>query len=51
MRARLANIPARVWGLIALPVVVLAGPIAAIVGPMIIRAVVPQTIRVVLSLL
>jgi hypothetical protein len=51
MRARIANIPARVWGLIALPLAVLAGPIMAVLVPIIVKAVVPQTVRVVLSLL
>jgi len=51
MRARLANIPGRVWGLIMLPVIVLAGPIMAFLIPMIVRAVVPETVRVMFSLL
>lgn len=51
MRARIANIPAKVWGLIALPIAVLAGPIMAVLVPIIVKAVVPETVRVVLSLL
>ncbi len=51
MKSRLANIPARVWGLLALPLVVLAGPVAATVGSHLVRAVVPEAVRAVLRML
>jgi len=51
MKARITSIPATAWGWIALPVAVVVGPLAVLLLPMIVRAIVPQTVRMMLHLL
>ena len=51
MKAYLNNLPARTWALVAIPLIVIAYPIAAVVVPAVIRAVVPEVVRTVLSLI
>ena len=51
MKTYLANAPARLWALIVVPLVLLIYPLVAVVVPAVIRAVVPETIRTVLSLI
>lgn len=51
MKAYLNNLPARTWALIAVPLIVIAYPLVAIVVPDIVRAVVPEVVRTVLSLM
>lgn len=51
MRAYLANLKSGTKLLLALPVIAIAYPVVTIVVPDVIRAVVPQAVRVVLSLI
>ena len=51
MKAYLANLPAKIWMLLTLSAVVIAYPVVMVVLPTIIRAVVPETVRSILSLL
>lgn len=51
MKAYLNNLPARTWVLFAVPLIALAYPIAMVVLPAVIRAVVPEVVRTVLSLI
>jgi hypothetical protein len=51
MKAYLANLPTRTWLLLVLPVVVIAYPIFSIVIPSIVRALVPEVVRNVLSVI
>ena len=51
MRAYLANLTPRARMLVALPVLVIAYPLVNLVVPAIIRAVVPDVVRSVLSLM
>jgi len=51
MRAYLNNLSARAWALLAVPLIALAYPIAAVVVPCIIHTVVPEAVRTVLSLI
>jgi hypothetical protein len=51
MKAYLANLPTKIWTLLALSAVVIAYPVVMIVLPAVIRAVVPETVRSILSLL
>ena len=51
MKAYLANLPPRICMLLTLSAVVIAYPVVMIVLPAIIRAVVPETARSILSLL
>ena len=51
MKAYLANLPAKICTLLTLSAVVIAYPVVMIVLPAIIRAVVPETARSILSLL
>jgi len=51
MKAYLNNLPARTWALLAVPLIAIAYPIAAVVVPAVIRAVVPEVVRTVLSLI
>jgi len=51
MKAYLTNLPAKVWMLLAIPAILIAYPIAAIVVPAILHAVVPDTVRTVLHLM
>jgi hypothetical protein len=51
MKAYLANLPTRTWLLLAVPAVALAYPIATMVLPTVLRAVVPEVVRSVLSVI
>jgi hypothetical protein len=51
MKAYLANLPPKIWMLLTLSAVVIAYPVVMVVLPSIIRAVVPETVRSILSLL
>jgi hypothetical protein len=51
MKAYLNNLPARTWALLAVPLIAIAYPIAVVIFPAVVRAVVPEVVRTVLSLL
>ena len=51
MKAYFANLPTKTWLLLVVPAVALAYPIAAMVLPAVIRAVVPEVVRSVLSVI
>ena len=51
MRAYFTNLPTRTWLLIVVPAVVIAYPLARMVVPAVIHAVVPEVVRSVLSVI
>ena len=51
MKAYFNNLPTRTWLLLVIPLVVLAYPIARIVVPAVLHAVVPEVVRSVLSVI
>jgi hypothetical protein len=51
MKANLNNLPARTWALLAVPLIAIAYPVAAVVVPCVIHTVVPEAVRTVLSLI
>lgn len=51
MKAYLNNLPMRTWLLLVIPMVALAYPVARIVVPALVHAVVPQVVRSVLSVI
>jgi len=51
MKAYFTNLPTRTWLLIVVPAVVLAYPVARMVAPAVIHAVVPDVVRTVLNLM
>jgi hypothetical protein len=51
MRAYLTNLPMRNWLLLVVPAVVVAYPVVRIVVPAVARAVVPEMVRTVLSVI
>lgn len=51
MRAKLSNLPTSTWLLLMIPAVLAAYPLARIVVPEILNAVVPQVVRTVLSVM
>ncbi len=51
MRAYFTNLPTRTWLLLVVPVVIAAYPIARIVIPSVVHAVVPEVVRTVLSVI
>jgi hypothetical protein len=51
MKAYFTRLPTRIWMLVALPAVLIAYPIARIVVPAVVHAVVPQVVRSVLSVI
>jgi len=51
MKAYLANLPTKTWLLLVVPAVALAYPIATLVLPAVLRAVVPEVVRSVLSVI
>lgn len=51
MRAYLANLTPKAWAMLAVPLVAIAYPVVTIVLPAVIRAVVPDVVRSVLSLI
>jgi hypothetical protein len=51
MKAYFTNLPTRTWMLVVLPAVMLAYPVGRIVVPAVLRAVVPEVVRSVLSMI
>jgi hypothetical protein len=51
MRAYLANLTPKTFMLLAVPIVAIAYPVATMVVPAVVRAVIPDVVRSVLSLL
>ena len=51
MKAYFANLPTRTWALLVIPAVLIAYPVATIVVPAVLRAVVPEVVRTVLSVI
>jgi hypothetical protein len=51
MKAYFTNLPTRTWMLVVLPAVMLAYPVARIVVPAVLHAVVPEVVRSVLSMI
>jgi hypothetical protein len=51
MKAYFTNLPMRIWLLLVVPTVVMAYPVARIVIPAVLHALVPEVVRNVLSFL
>ena len=51
MRAYLSNLPNGVWALAAVPAVLLAYPIARVLIPFVVHAIVPDVVRNVLNMI
>src|SRR5215467_12061989 len=51
MKAYLANLPMRTWFLLVLPLVAIGYPVARIVVPAVLHAVVPEVVRSVLNVI
>ena len=51
MKAYFANLPTKTWMLLVVPAVAIAYPIATVVVPAVLRAVVPEVVRSVLSVI
>jgi len=51
MKAYFTNLPTRTWLLIVVPAVAIAYPVARMVVPAVIHAVVPEVVRSVLSVI
>jgi hypothetical protein len=51
MKAHLNNLSTRTWLLLVIPAVVLAYPVARMVVPAVVHAVVPEVVRSVLSVI
>jgi hypothetical protein len=51
MRAYFTNLPNRTWFLLVLPAIVLAYPVARVVIPAVLHAVVPEVVRDVLGVI
>ena len=51
MKAYFTNLPTRIWLLLVVPAVVMAYPVAQIVVPAVVHAVVPEAVRTVLSVI
>ena len=51
MRAYFTNLPTRTWLLLIVPAVVVAYPVARIVVAAVVHAVVPEAVRMVLSVI
>jgi hypothetical protein len=51
MKAYLDNLPTKTWILLVVPAVALAYPIARVVIPAVVHAVVPEVVRSVLSVI
>jgi hypothetical protein len=49
MKAYFTNLPTRIWVLLVIPVIAIGYPVALCVVPAVIRAVVPEVVRTVLS--
>jgi len=51
MKAYFNNLPMRTWLLLVVPAVVIAYPVACVVVPAVVHAVVPDVVRTVLSVI
>ena len=51
MKNYFTNLPPKAWTLLAIPVILIAYPVASVVVPSVLRAVVPEVVRSVLSLI
>jgi len=51
MKAYFANLPTKIWLLLAVPAVLIAYPVVCVVVPAVVRAVVPEVVRSVLSVI
>ncbi len=51
MRAYFSNLPTKMWLLLVLPALVIAYPIARVVVPVVVHAVVPEVVRNVLTVI
>jgi hypothetical protein len=51
MKAYFTNLPMKIWALLVLPAVVIAYPVAMIVLPAVVHAVVPDVVRTVLRMI
>jgi len=51
MKAYFANLPTKIWVLLAVPAVLIAYPVVCVVVPAVVRAVVPEVVRTVLSVI
>jgi hypothetical protein len=51
MKAYFTNLPAKAWTLMALPLIAIAYPVATVVVPAVVHAVVPEVVRTVLHLI
>lgn len=51
MKAYFNNLPAKTWTLLAVPLIVIAYPLAVVILPAVVHAVVPEVVRTVLSLI
>jgi hypothetical protein len=51
MKAYFSNLTPRGWFLLALPVVAIGYPIASLVVPLVMKAVIPEVVRTVLGLM
>ncbi|HEY4763129.1 MAG TPA: hypothetical protein VIH75_05600 [Candidatus Sulfotelmatobacter sp.] len=51
MKAYLTNLPMKIWVVLIVPAVVIAYPVARIVVPAVVHAVVPEAVRTVLSVI
>jgi len=51
MKAYITNLPTKIWLLLVVPAIVIAYPVVGIVVPVVIRAVVPEVVRTVLSVI
>jgi hypothetical protein len=51
MKAYFNNLPTRIWALLVVPAVVIGYPVATIVVPAVVHAVVPDAVRTVLNMI
>jgi hypothetical protein len=51
MKAYFTNLPTRIWLLLIVPAAVIGYPVARIVVPAVVHAVVPEAVRTVLSMI
>jgi hypothetical protein len=51
MKTVLSNSSSTLWALVAIPLIAVAYPVVTIVVPVVLRALVPESVRAVLSLL
>jgi hypothetical protein len=51
MKAYFDNLPTKIWALLVVPAVMIAYPVATIVVPAVVHAVVPDAVRAVLTMI